>query len=233
MKTALIGGLCISLPVMRLTSPLASRRIGFRTRQSHRCRPRNGGQRDACPCSNRRRRRRRRDVLLAPTTASPTTRSATLAVQPAPYSDATPQGSEGGNRDQEAHADYDAQRDRDLGQPRRCAKARTMVMEYVKRSAQSSESEAASFYCNFHSSRPARCDLWLERYQERRMRLPLQQGIGDAARQLSLEQAGEPPRGEAAGVRQHQPVPECGGGVGGPACWRTEAPLRCSNRISA
>src|SRR5688572_24396762 len=70
------------------------------------------------------------DVLLAPTTALPATPSAPLAERPAPYPDAAPQALEGGDRDQEAQVDYDAQRAEIWNSPE-MREARTMVMEYV------------------------------------------------------------------------------------------------------
>jgi hypothetical protein len=129
-------------------------------------------------------------VLLAPTTALPTSGAVPSGQQPAAYPQAAPQNGETARYEQEPEeqADYDAQRQQIWNSPE-MREARAMVMEYVRRSAQTTESEGRQFLLRLSQLSPNDMRSWLERYQQRRMRLAVQQSVGEAARQLAVEQA--------------------------------------------
>jgi hypothetical protein len=67
--------------------------------------------------------------------------------------------------------------------------ARQWVMEYSKRSAQTSPREGQEFLTRLSQLSPAEMDNWLQRYQATRARLARQQGVEAAARQQMVEQA--------------------------------------------
>jgi hypothetical protein len=127
-------------------------------------------------------------VLLAPTTPLPTSGAVPSGRQPAAYPEAAPQNGEPGRDEQEDEADYDAER-RQIWNSPEMREARGMVMEYVRRSAQTTESEGREFLLRLSQLSPDDMRSWLERYQQRRMRLAVQQSVGEAARQLAIEEA--------------------------------------------
>jgi hypothetical protein len=93
-----------------------------------------------------------------------------------------------GNYPEEDDVDYDAQRAEIWSSPE-MREAREFVMEYARRSAQSSESEGRMFLGRLSQLSPEGMRSWLERYQQQRMRLSTGRAVQENARQLSLEHA--------------------------------------------
>jgi hypothetical protein len=130
-------------------------------------------------------------VLLAPTTALPTNGSngaLPTGEQPAPYPAATPRSAPGAGNEQAPEIDYDAQRAEIWNSPE-MREAQQWVMEYVRRSAQSSEREGGEFLRRLSQLSPSEMRNWLERYQQQRMRLEVERSSNDFARQLMVENA--------------------------------------------
>jgi hypothetical protein len=127
-------------------------------------------------------------VLLAPTTALPANGVPTAGARPAPYPEATPQSAPGSDNEQPPEIDYDAQRAEIWNSPE-MREARVRVMDFVQRSAQSSEREGREFLERLAQLSPGEMSNWLERYQQRQMRLAVEQNSNDLARQLMLENA--------------------------------------------
>lgn len=93
-----------------------------------------------------------------------------------------------GNYPEEDEADYDALRAEIWGSPE-MREAREFVMEYARRSAQSSEQEGRQFLERLSQLSPDAMRSWLERYQQQRMGLSVGRAAQENARQLGLENA--------------------------------------------
>ncbi|HEX6963952.1 MAG TPA: hypothetical protein VF175_18940 [Lacipirellula sp.] len=101
----------------------------------------------------------------------------------APAGEGTP-----GNYPEEEEVDYDALRAEIWSSPE-MREAREFVMEYARRSAQSSEQEGRQFLERLSQLSPDAMRSWLDRYQQQRMRLSVGRAAQENARQLGLENA--------------------------------------------